>query len=307
MKNCFIIRTGPPYYETVVEKVRKGIPSQQIFNVDIEELETLKDKLKYIPIFADHYVVSVNYKRKKELTNFLRWANEYEYIKVIVYCSRNDNYSNMIAFCNQNNIDAFLYNSYKATKEEINDYIIKSIRTINPRALLTMNKVNAIRKRLYGYTLEVYGFLQKLAFTAIEQKDIRDIIPKREVLTAGTFGYNCYSDTVINKLDMMIYKYRFYPMVLVDSLDEYVDKVYKLYPYYVSGEFTDYNYNTFVAEKGNKFNILTDYQAQNYLSILKRTSYPKLILIKTIIDDCSKYNKTKTVLNLYKLVRIIKS
>jgi hypothetical protein len=307
MKNCFIIRTGPPYYETVIDKVKEGIPKQQVFNVEIEELEILKDKLKYIPIFADYYIVSVNYKRKKELTNFLRWAKEFEYIKIIIYCTRSDNYSNMIAFCNQNDIDAFIYNSYKANKEEINSYIIKTIKSINPNASLTMNKVDTIRKRIRGYTMEVYGFLQKLAFTSISPKEIKDIIPKREILTAGTFGYNCYSDTAISKLDTVIYNYRFYPMVLVDSLNDYVEKVSKLYPYYVSGEFTDYNYNKFIAEKGNKFNILTDYQAQNYLSILKTTSYPKLILIKTIIGDCSKYNRTKTILNLYKLVRIIKS
>lgn len=299
----YVVRTGPPYYNLVINKLEQSLPKQQIFTV-MDDYEEVKEKMAYVPIFAPYYLVSVYYKHSKEFWKFIYWCAERKYIKTVILCNRRDDYSTVLSLCEQRNIETVQYDSYQASKRDKNRYILHTIYKLNPKAKPTNSSLDLIRTRLAGYSSEVNTFLTKVAFCDFSRKEIMRLIPKKSKLTSSNFGYSVYHKTSYDTLDSFIEKFRYYPKPLITSLTTYTDKVTSLYKLHLAGEFTGVNYKTFVVNNGEKYGIHSDYAAKSYLDVVEHMSYSKLMLINSMLSEAGE-SRLKNIVTLYKLVRII--
>ena len=158
--------------------------------------------------------------------------------------------------------------------------------------------------RLSGYSSEVNGFLHQLALSSINATTIQKIIPKRSILTVASFGWLIYDKKIsLIEADAFIQQYKYYPMPLIESLLKYTEKLLKLYGYYIKGEFTDINYESFVVE--HKKLITSQYNAKNILLVFERLSMERLYKIYSMLCDVNPYNRFECILILYKVVRFI--
>jgi soluble P-type ATPase len=299
----FIVRIGPPYYQLVIDSLSNGIPQQQVFNIN-KDVESVVDRVKYRPIFGKYYLVIASYVKGKSFWQTVKTLEEKEFIKVIVYTHTKEEFMTMISKAEDTKFDIKVYDSYKASKQDRNVYIIRTLKKLNKDIRLTQSGVDLIRQRLYGYTIEVNGFLQQLAFSDMTQKSISKIIPKKSLLTTNSFGWMMYDNKVsLAEADEFIQRYRYYPMPLVESLKKYTEKLLNIYSYYLKGEFTEVNYDEFIVN--HKDLISSQFAAKNILVIFGKISIERLYQIYSMLQSADSQNRMECILILYKCVRLI--
>lgn len=298
-----IIRLGPPYYQLVIDKMSKGIPSQQIFKVD-KDISIAEAKTKYAPIFGRFYLVQLSYSKDKSFWQSLRNLIKRDYVRIILFVKTKEDLLTAIAKSEDAKLPIQIYDSYKASRADKELYIKKTLLSYNPDIKITPSNVKLICDRLSGYSSEVNGFIHQLALSPINTTTIQKIIPKRSILTVASFGWLIYDKKIsLIEADTFIQQYRFYPMPLIESILKYTEKLLKLYGYYIKGEFTDINYESFVVE--NKKLITSQYNAKNILLIFERLSMERLYKIYSMLCDVNPYNRFECILVLYKVVRLI--
>ena len=221
-----------------------------------------------------------------------------------MYVKNKEEMLNMIAKAEAANMKYHLYDSYKASKNDRNIYIVKKLREYNPDIKLNKTLLNTIRERLNGYSLEINGYLQQIALRNLSVAEIRKVIPKKNILNASSVGWLLYSgDVSLKDVDSLIYDYKYYPRALIDSISRYTDKLIKVIPYYVKGEFNSYTYERFIVS--HKDIVNTVYAAKTYLEIFSRISVERIYKIDGLLKDTGN-DRLKDVLVLYKCARLIK-
>jgi len=298
-----IIRTGPPYYLLIIDKLSNDIPKTQILNAG-KDIESVLPKVQYAPIFGAYYLVILEYQKGQQFWKELKEIESIDYVKLILTTKTKDDFNTVINKSESSKFDYWVYDSYKASKRDKNIYIIKTIKSYNNSVILSNEIIDVIRKRLNGYSYEINGYLQQLAFVSdLSSKNIMKLIPKKNVLTPASFGWMLYSgDLSIKEADAIIYRYKYYPHVLIESIKKYTDKIIDIIPYYLSGEFTEYNYEKFAAN--NKKLISSQFIALTYLDIFKIISIERLYKISAMLNN-SNGDRVSDILLLYKVVRLI--
>lgn len=284
----YITRTGPPYFETVVDNLKKNIPKLSIVYAGdtIDSVISLKTKLSYAPVFGKYYLIILKYMKDKELYKFLKWATvDVKYIKVVMYCKNKIEYQQAINKSEMSKVPYVSYDPYKASKRDKNLYIEVFMAKFG--IILKPADLDLIRRRLAGYSSEINSMLQSIAnLPEINRKSIMKTIPKRSDLNPNSFGFLLYSeDYDIDDFLELLRDNQYSVRLLTYSVRVYTEKLLKLYKMYLMGEFTEMNYKTFVINCGEKYGVQTNYHAQIILDIYSRYSYPKLLTIASMIED----------------------
>lgn len=297
----YLIRTGPPYYNLIIDALSSKIPKQQVLSVG-KEIELAEDTVKYSPIFGAYYLVICEYQKGKVFWQHVKDILSKKYVKLIILTRTKDDYLTIVAKAEKSNIEIKIcYDSYKASVKDRNIYIQRTLLGYNPKIKLNKTIVDTIRERLHGYTSEVNGYLQQLAWLPLTASNIKKIIPKKSMLTPASFGWMLYDKKIsIEQADELILRYQHYPIVLFDSLKKYTEKLLDLYPYYIHGSFTDLNVDEFVAT--SKL-IQSSFVAKNYLDVYERLSIDRLYKIDMMLELSN--NRVADILTLYKTVRLI--
>lgn len=299
-----IIRTGMPYYNLIIDALSKKVPNQQIFNVGTD-LFSVKDNLKYAPIFGAYYLVIAKYDKSQAFWKMIREIEQCDYVKLLLMVYTKDQLKTSILKADNMKLTVAVYDSYKASKRDRNMYIVQKLYEYNSDVKVSNANLDLIRTRLYGYSIEVNSFLQQLARSPINRKSILKIIPKKSIISNSSFGWLAYSgDVSLKELDTFILEHKYYPYGASDSLKKYTDNLISLFPYYLSGRFTECNYEKFIKENNKIINNV--YTARTYLEIYSRVSIEKLYRISSMLEDVSFNNRTKSILIIYKVIRLIR-
>lgn len=299
----YIIRTGPPYYTLVIDALTKRIPKQQVFTVG-KDIDIAKEKVKYAPIFGAYYLVIAEYQKGKAFWQTVKELEVKKYVKVVLLARTKEEFLTVIAKAEDSKFEFKVYDAYKASKEDKNYYIVKTLRSFNKDIVISKTVLNEIRERLQGYNHEINGYLQQLAWVPMTIANVRKIVPKKSMLTVASFGWMLYDRKItIEEADALILRYRYYPTVLGDSLKKYTEKLLTLYHSYIKGDFTELNYDEFITT--NKKLVPNPYSAKTYLSIYERLSIDRLYQIDTMLSEIGKSGRLNDILVLYKLVRLI--
>lgn len=297
-----VIRTGPPYYNLIIDALSSKIPKQQVLSVG-KDLEIAVDTVKYAPIFGAYYLIIWEYQKGKTYWQTLKDILSKPYVKVIILTRTKDDYLTVIAKSEKSSFEIDIhYDSYKASVKDKNVYIKRVILEHNPKAKLTKTAINTIRERLSGYSVEVNGYLQQLAWLPLTSDNIKKIIPKRSMLTPASFGWMLYDRKIsIAEADELILRYQYYPYVLIESLKKYNDKLLKMFPYYLHGDFTEINVDEFVSSTKLIQNSLV---AKSYLEVYERISIERLYQIDSMLSGDTS-SRISNILTLYKIVRLV--
>lgn len=299
----YIIRIGMPYYLLIIDALAKGIPSQQVINVGTN-IELVNEKVKYAPVFGAYYLVITEFQKGQTYWRIVKELASKNYIKLVITVRTKEQFSNLITKAEDGKIDFKIYDSYKASKRDRNMYIVKTLRSYNPNVKLSKSALNAIRERLYGYSFEVNGYLQQLAYTNLTVATVQKIIPKKSILTTASFGWLLYSGEIsVAEADSFLLRYKYYPYAISESLKRYTAKLLTVLPFYIKGLFTEYNYEKFCAE--NKKLIQSQYVAKTYLDIFKSLSAERLYLIDGLLNSIGD-NRINDIFILYKVIRLIR-
>lgn len=305
----YITRTGPPYFEIVLKNLRSKIPKISVIQTGdtIDSVLSLRNKLSYAPVFGKYYLVISNFMKDKEFFKFIKWATvDVKYIKFVLICKNKNEYQQAVNKAEMNRIPCKTYDPYKASKDDKNLYIQNFLADYGISLKLT--ELDLIRQRLKGYTTEVNSLLQAIAnLPEINRKSIMKTIPKRSDLNPNSFGFSLYSEEYgLNDFLQLLKENQYSVRLLTYSLKSYTNKLLKLYKYYLSGDFTEMNYKSFVISEGEKVGVQTDYHAQAILDIYSRYSYPKLLTIACMIDDVGNSRLSHIVL-LEKIIYLCRS
>lgn len=297
------IRTGPPYYNLILMALQKGIPPQQVINVG-KDIETASERVKYAPIFGAYYLVIAEFRNNKGYWQIVKELEAKSYIRLVLLTRTKDDFMLVNTKAEKSKIQIKVYDSYKASVKDKNTYIMLMLQKYNPDIKVNKSSLDAIRERLNGYTHEVNGYLQQLAWMPLTAASIRKIIPKKDNLTVASFNWMLYGGKItLAEADEFILRYRYYPQVLGETLKKYTEMLLGLYRLYIKGEFTELNVDEFAAI--NKKTIPNVYAAKSYLDIFSRMSIDRLYQIDSMLSEMDNYNKVKNVLILYKVVRLV--
>ena len=298
-----IIRTGPPYYNLIIDALQRKIPSQSVFNAG-KDLSSVQEKIKYVPIFGTYYLVITDYVNNRNQWKLLKDMDSKTFVKIVLLTRTSEDFMNACIKCDKSKIVFKVYDSYKASVRDRELYIMQVLRSFNPDVKMSKTALKTIRERLYGYTTEVNIYLQQLAYLPLTEKTIKKIIPKKNKLTLAGFSWMLYAGKVsLIQADDFIMRYKYYPQALAEVMLKYTDNLLDLYKYYINGEFTELTLDTFVTN--NKKLIPSIYAGESHLKTFERLSYDRLCQISILLSEVDNLNKTKGVLNLYKSVRLI--
>lgn len=299
----YIIRIGMPYYLLIIDALAKGIPSQQVINVGAN-IELVSEKVKYAPVFGAYYLVITEYQKGQTYWRIVKELANKSYIKLIITVRTKEQFRNLITKAEDGKFDVKIYDSYKASKRDRNMYIVKMLKSYNKDVIISKSVLDAIRERLYGYSFEVNGYLNQLAWSNLTVANVYKIIPKKNILTTASFGWLLYTGEIsIVEADRFLLRYKYYPYAISESLKRYTDKLLAVLPFYLKGEFTEYNYEKFCSE--NKKLIQSQYVAKTYLDIFKVLSIERLYLIDSMLTSIGD-NRINDILILYKVIRLIR-
>lgn len=299
----FIIRTGPPYYNLVIDALTQKIPKQQVFTVGTD-IDIAKEKVKYAPIFGAYYLIIAEYQKGKAFWQVVKELEDKKYVRLIVLTRTKEDFLTVAAKAEDSKFEFKLYDAYRASKKDKDLYIVKTLKSFNKDIVVPRSVLDEIRERLQGYNHEVNGYLQQLAWIPVTVANVRKVIPKKSMLTVASFGWMLYNKKIsIADADALILRYRYYPVVLGDSLKKYTEKLITLYHPYIMGEFTEINYDEFITT--HKKLVPSHYSAKTYLSIYERISIDRLYQIDCMLCEIGKSTRVNDILILYKVVRLI--
>lgn len=299
----FIIRTGPPYYNLVIDALMNKIPKQQVFIVG-KDIELAKDKVRYAPIFGAYYLVIAEYQKGKVFWQIAKELEGRAYVKLVLLTRTKEEFLTVTTKAEDSKFEYKIYDAYKASKKDRNYYIIKTLKGFNKDVIITTPVLNEIRERLQGYNHEVNGYLQQLAWLPLSVATVRKTIPKKSILTVASFGWMLYDRKLsLEEVDKFLLRYQYYPTILKEPLKKHTDKLLNLYPSYIRGEFTEINFDDFIA--ANKKLIASQYTAKSYLAVYERISIDRLYQIDSILSEIGQGSRVNDVLLLYKAVRLI--
>lgn len=300
----FIIRTGLPYYLLVLNALSKDIPKQQIINVG-KNIEVAVDKVRYAPVFGAYYLVITEYQKGQAYWKIIKQLYQKSYIELVITVHTKEQFRNLITKSEDSKFKFKIYDSYSASKRDRNIYIVQMMKSYNPDVVLSNAVLDAIRERLRGYSYEINGYLQQLAWTELTVKNVQKIIPKKDILTTASFGWLLYTGGIsVAEADLFIMKYKYYPQALKESLLKYNNKLLAVLPYYTSGEFTEYNYEKFCID--NKKIVPSKFVGQTYLDIFKVMSIEKFYLIDDMLSKIGTESRYNDILLLYKIIRLVR-
>ena len=302
-----IIRTGPPYYNLILDKLEKQTPKQYVFRFDKGvPAEEVASKVEYSPIFGKYYLILLEYTKGSAFWKMLKNIAVKKYIHTVIFCKSSEDYITAVTLSSQHKLETVHYDSYKASILDKNRYIAMKLTEFNPDIQLTSGVITTIRKRLFGYATEINGFLQQLAWmTPLTQKIIHKVIPKKETLTSTTFGRQLFLGKLeLYKFDALVLRYRYYPKALLVSLETYMKRLMKCYLPYIEGKYTEANHTEFLADHGKDYGLTSEFIAKEILFIYSRFSYEKLSAINAKLAEAGN-NKSEDILILYTLIRII--
>jgi hypothetical protein len=300
----YIVRTGPPYFDVFLKQLIKAIPSQSVIYDTGDNFNLLQNNLRYSPVFGKYYLIVMNYTKDKELFKFLEWATvTVKYIKVVLYVKSKSDFITAQQRSDMNKIPYKVYDNYKASSRDRDLYITNYLSKYD--IVLKPDVLKAIRGRLHGYSIEVNSLLEKIArLEKITPVTVRKAIPPRSNLNYASFGYILFSeDYTVEDFHKLLFEYKYSPKILYNSVYDYHNKLMKLYKLYLTGVFSEINYKTFVLEKGDKYGINNEYHAQGILDIFSRYSYPKLILISSVLSEVDS-SRLSYITALYKVIKI---
>lgn len=299
----YIIRTGPPYYTLVLDALMAKIPQQQVFSVG-KVIDLAKEKVKYAPIFGAYYLVIAEYQKGKAFWAVVKELENLSHVRLVLLTRTKEEFLTVTTKAEDSKFETKIYDAYNASKKDKNFYIVKTMKSYNPEIQITVPVLDEIRERLQGYNHEINGYLQQLSMLPLNVATVRKTIPKKSMLTVATFGWMLYDLKIsIAEADALILRYRYYPVVLCDSLKKHTEKLLVLYRYYLQGEFTELNYDKFIAS--NKGLVASPYTAKNYLAIFERISIDRMYRIDALLSDVGKVGRVNDILILYKVVRLI--
>lgn len=300
-----LIRTGPPYYELIENKVQHNIPKNSILSNNEMSTSEIIERIKYRSIISANYVVKFNYNKnsRKDFNKLIKKVSELNYVTLLVYTSTKDDYT--LLQTTYRNFNLKLFDSYNASDNFKEFYITYKLKQLNPNIKLSSKMVAVIRKRLKGYT-DINGYLVNLSHENINTDTIYKIIPKYKVLNSRTFSSILFlkRDRIsLKSFDELLTNYRYYPKPLVESLTKYFTSLNSLYTDYLSGNISDLNYLTYIET--NKINIINSYNAKDILDRFATISPIKMLGIINNIDAMNREKDNfKIILMLYKFIRI---
>lgn len=299
----FVIRTGPPYYTLVLDALMKSIPKQQVFTVG-KDIELAKPKVQYAPIFGAYYLVIAEYQKGKAFWQIVKELENKKFVKLVLLTKTKEEFLTIITKAEDSKFECKNYDAYKASKKDKNLYIVKTLKSFNKDVEIKVSVLDAIRERLQGYNHEINGYLQQLAWLPLNVATVRKVIPKKSMLTVASFGWMLYDRKItVEEADALVLRYRYYPSILGESLKKQTEKLLTLYSFYIKGEFTESNYDSFVAN--NKKLVPTSYNAKNYLAVFERISLDRMYHIDSLLSDMGKGSRVSDILILYKATRLI--
>lgn len=305
MKIIFI-RTGPPYYELIENKLEDRLPKNSILSNSEIPVKDIIERIKYRSIISSIYLIKFKYTEKRDKHDFaklIKKVYELDYVTLIVYISSKDDYTTLQTLYNKYNPK--LFDSYSASEGIKNIYIEYKLKQYNPNVKVSNAMIAEIRKRLRGYT-DINGFLVNLSHSVININTIRKIIPKYKILNARTFPMVMFlkrNKVSLKSFDELLCNYKYYPKPLVDSTVKYFNMLNVLYTDYLLGRFTEINYLKYVEDI--KMSSLNKYNAKDILDRFETISPIKMLAIISKISELeNERDNFKIVLLLYRVIRI---
>lgn len=197
-------------------------------------------------------------------------------------------------------------NCYELPKAVWHAYIRYELKVNGcPQEKITKAAVTRIRNRARYKEYVLDSVLPILARTDMSLKTINSYIQPYTGVTLQNIGAKLFDPVKARPVAELLYKYRNYIDPVFKNVKEYVSSWFKLYDEFASGALSDETLLSWLAERGNKYNLTYDYQVRAWLDSFSRYSYEFMAIAFTLLQTAQHDNKSSQLLCIYKLYRMV--
>lgn len=284
-----IVLTTLPFYLEVVDRIYATTTPSGVVTVDNSTVTQVLPKLTTKPFYSDFYWVLVECSQRIKEVKELQDVASLEWVKPVYLCPNKGIYNEVKDWLISKGIPYELFNCYNVGYFAKLRFVRKTFMSINDDidAKLDSPTANYIAKRLNGYenTLE---FLMSTALGRngkITKSAMGKLMPIKKFITLGNFMTTLmtlqYGDEEnIMLIRDMVERYRYYSSPLIRSIADFFKQWENLYAEFRSGEFNENTYVLWMAEKGKKLEVTSEYVAKRWLKIFNSYSYEFMLMLK---------------------------
>lgn len=303
-----VLRTGVNLYGRFLDSLEQKATKNCIKNITESTFRDYIVAFASKPMFSKYYLVYAELNSldgvEKAYFDFLEMLITIPWVKLIIKVSSYETFDKLKYI---KVFKSFMFlDCYNQPKEILEKYIRRElIRYGADQSLITDDCVSCIRRRVRHKEYVLDGVLPQLACTGLTKREIFALITPYKGVTLNNFGSRFFEPERKRPIAEFLQKYYKYPDSLYKAVMAYIEKWFKLYEDYISGELSHDNIINWIDTKGKQFDINYEYQASTWLQSFSRYSYDWMVFVFIELQAVSRANSSQKILALYKIYRMV--